>query len=101
MAQRGGGGPVRHRPGAGAPHPPGIRLAVVLSCHNVLEELAASDPAGKHTKSPAPQTLSPVYLLRQHRGLPLPHATPTAIATATASLPHEVAFNISVLNPTL
>lgn len=27
-------------------HPPGICLAVVLSCHNVLEELTTSDPAG-------------------------------------------------------
>lgn len=30
-------------------HPPGVRLTVVLSGHNVLKELSSSDPAEKHT----------------------------------------------------
>lgn len=63
--RRAGRGPVRDRPegrgrrGAGGPHPPGIRLAVVLSRHNVLEELAASDPEGKAHRGHGPEALPP------------------------------------------
>lgn len=64
LETRGTWGPEGHGPGFGraagqekrgqdsarALHPPGVRLAVVLSRHDVFKELPASDPGKKHTK---------------------------------------------------
>lgn len=53
--------------GARTAHPPGIRLAVVLSGHDVLKQLPARDPAGRARRSQIPETPRPRHFHHCHQ----------------------------------